>query len=390
MDYTKLKYLHPMIQREIDNGYISGAAIRIIHKGNRVYEEELGFMNKEEGKPVKKDTIYRMFSMTKPITAVAAMILYERGQLHLTDPVSNYLEGFKNQKVWTEKGLVPVNRPATIWDLMNMTSGLPYADETFESGRLMAALFREAEGKLQAKEAISTIQFANLIGQVPLEFHPGENFRYGVSADILGAVIEVVTKKTFGEFLSEEIFTPLEMKDTGFFVPEENLHRFAQLYEYIDMTKELKPSAQNVLGLDNYKRKPAFESGGAGLVSTLDDYMQFAKMLLNNGTLNGRKILGRKSVEYLKTPALHKSPGYSQWDSMLGYDYGNLMRILTNPVAAGSNASLGEFGWDGWTGNYFFIDPKEELIFLYMIQKCNGSNPLLMRKLRAIIYSSIE
>lgn len=391
MDYTRLNNLKPIMQNEIDKGYISGAAVRILHKGSIVYEDELGFMNKEEEKTVRKDTIYRMFSMSKPVTAVATMILYERGLLNLLDPVTNYLEGFKNQKVWTEDGLVAAKKEATIWDLLNMTSGLPYPDAGFKSGILMDKLFVEVEQELKAGKEVSTLEFANRMGQVPLEFHPGERWRYGVSADILGAVIEVITKKSFGEFLDEEIFKPLGMVDTSFYVPEDKLERFAEIYEYMDNTKELLPCKWNFLGLNDFKSKPAFESGGAGLVSTIDDYSKFASMLLNKGSLNGVRILGRKTVDYLRTPCLKgERASYKDWDSMVGYDYGNLMRVLTDPVTAGSNASKGEFGWDGWTGNYFFIDPTEELIFLYAIQKCNGSNPLLMRRYRSIIYSAIE
>ncbi len=390
MEYKNLEQLSVIIQKEIDDGEIAGAAIRIIHNNEIFYEDELGFANMEKRIPVIRDTIYRMASMTKPVTAVAAMILYERGQLDLLSPVSDYLEGFRNQQVLTEKGLIPVERPVTIQDLLNMTSGIAYPDESFEVGRRMQAVFSEVEKSYHQGVKVSTVEFANRIGRVPLEFQPGDHWRYGASADVIGAVVEVISGKSFGQFLKDEIFTPLHMEDTDFYVPQEKLDRFSEVYDYNTKKKSLVPFTGDMLAVFDFLAPPAFESGGAGLVSTIRDYSRFALMLVSGGIHNGVRILGKKSVEYLQTPQLTSAQAITfNWDAQAGYSYGNLMRSMVDPVKAASNGSIGEFGWDGWTGNYFMVDPKEKLVMLYMIQRCGGTNPSMFRKLRSILYGAL-
>lgn len=390
MEYRNLDLLSAVIKQEIDHGVISGAAIRVIHKNETVYQDELGFANKEKGLKIVSDSIYRMYSMTKPVTAVAAMILYERGILNLLSPVSDYLEGFQNQKVYTKDGLVDVVRPVTVQDLLNMTSGIPYPDDSFEAGRLMGALYSQVDKEHFDGKPADTISFCNRMGQIPLEFQPGERWRYGASADVLGAVIEVVSGRKLSVFLQEEIFHPLGMVDTGFYVPEDKFKRFAEIYDYDPETKQLVPFTSPFLGMYGWLTPPAFESGGAGLVSTVEDYSRFALMLVNGGTYHGKRILGHKTVDYLSTPQLTGKQAVTfDWDSISGYSYGNLMRIMVDPVKAASNGSIGEFGWDGWTGNYFFVDPVEKLVMIYMVQRCNGTNPPFMRKLRSVIYGAL-
>ena len=390
VDYKRLEQLKLLMEEEIQKGIVMGSAIRVLHNNKVVYEEGVGYGCKETNTLIKNDTIYRMYSMSKPVTAVASMILYERGMLGLLDPVSMYLEGFKNQKVLTKDGLVDVNREATISDLLNMTSGVVYPDLNMEAGVYMVNLYDNVTRERKEGNYIDTITLCNRIGKEPLEFHPGERWRYGASADILGAVIEVVSGKSFYNFLNDEIFIPLGMVDTSFYVPEDKLNRFAEIYEYKEDIKQLEPCTWSHLGLNDFKSKPEFESGGAGLVSTIEDYSKFALMLLNGGTYNGVKILGSKTMEYLKKPQLRgEKATYKDWPSMNGYEYGNLMRYLTDQTAAATSASEGIFGWDGWTGNYFFVDPKENLIMIYMVQNVNGTNISLINKLQAVIYSAL-
>lgn len=390
MEQNILRQLSELMKQQIDKGYVSGAAIKVIHEDQTIYQDELGHANLENGTPIKKDTIYRMFSMSKPVTAVATMILYERGIINLLDPVADYLPGFRDQKVLTEAGLVSVKRQATLQDLLNMTSGLVYPDGSFEAGRKMGELFQEVEQGFHQGKFVNTIEFANRIGQQPLEFEPGERWRYGTSADVLGAVIEVASGKRFGQFLQEEIFAPLDMPDTAFYVPKDKWHRFSEFYDYKWDTNHLEPFHNDFLAIFDYKQPPAFESGGAGLVSTMEDYSHFALMLVNGGTYKGTRILGRKTVEYLAMPQLTKEQMVSfDWDSMYGYSYGNLMRSMVDLTKATSNGSVGEFGWDGWSGVYFLVDPKEKLVFLYLIQRCGGTGPNLTRKLRNIVYGAL-
>lgn len=388
MEYKNLEQLSVVLQKEIDSGAISGAAIRVIYNNETFYHDELGYANMEKKIPVSRDTIYRLYSMSKPITAVATMILFERGLLDLHAPVSTYLEGFSNQMVLTSDGLVPASRQVTIRDLLNMTAGVVYPDETFEAGRRMGALFAEVEKDYHQGKFVGTVEFANRMGQVPLEFHPGETWRYGACADVLGAVIEVVSGLKLSQFLEQEIFAPLGMVDTGFYVPEEKHNRFAEIYEYNN--NQLIPFRGDFLAIFDHLSPPAFESGGAGLVSTVKDYSRFALMLANGGVHNKTRIISRKTIAYLSTPqlTLEQTKTYN-WETQLGYSYGNLMRILVDPVKAASNGSIGEYGWDGWTGNYFFVDPKEKLVMIYMIQRCAGTNPLMFRKLRSIVYGAV-
>lgn len=390
MNQEQLKLLKPVIQKELDTGAMSGAAIRVIYENETIYDESLGYADRENNMPIARDTIYRLFSMTKPITAAAVMLLYERGQLQLLAPVSDYLEGFCNQKVWTEQGLVDTVREVTLQDLLNMTSGVVYPDESFEAGRLMGSLYAEVDRESLSGKPVTTLDFCNRIGRIPLEFQPGERWRYGASADILGAIIEVVSGKKLGDFLRDEIFAPLGMTDTAFYVPEEKRNRLAVNYQYNTETGQLEVFRDRFLCLEDFFAPPAFESGGAGLYSTVEDYSHFALMLANGGTFRGTRILGAKTVAYMSTPQLTKEQAVTyNWDTQYGYSYGNLMRSLVDPVKGVTNGTVGEYGWDGWTGNYFFIDPKEKLVMIYMIQRCAGGNPILIRKLRQIIYGSL-
>lgn len=390
MKKEQLEYLKPLLQKEIVAGAITGATIRVIHEDETVYDERLGLADREKQAPMAEDTIFRLYSMTKPITCAAVMILYERGQLQLLAPASDYLEGFQHQKVWTEKGLVDAAREVTIQDLLNMTAGVVYPDEGFEAGRQMDKLFKEVEERTEQNKPMSTIEFCNRAGRMPLEFQPGERWRYGSCADMLGGIIEIVSGMKLSEFLKKEIFEPLGMKDTAFYVPKEKLDRLAQIYEFKPELGRLEVFYNKFLGLKDYTTPPELEMGGAGLFSTMDDYSKFAQMLVNGGTYNGTRVLGRKTVEYMGTPQLTKEQAVSyNWDTQYGYSYGNLMRSLVDPVKGVTNGSVGEFGWDGWTGNYFFVDPKEKLVMLYMIQRCAGGNPILIRKLRQVIYSSL-
>ncbi len=377
-----------IIEEEMTKKEIAGANVMVLHKGEEVFFDCYGYADLEKKTPVKRDTIFRLFSMTKPITAVAAMILVERGMIDVRDAVSKYLPAFANQKVWCDGKEVSADRDITIWDCLNMTTGIPYPDMSMESGRRMDVLFKELIARREKGETVTTMDYVNRIAEIPLEFQPGERWMYGLSADILGAVIEVVSGKKYGKFLQEEIFLPLGMKDTGFYVPEDKVWRFATNYDKVD--GELVPFTRSHLG-EYYKSDVAFESGGAGLVSTVEDYSHFTQMLLNKGTYNGARILGRKTVEYMAQNHLKpEQMGALNWDSNLGCGYGCLMRVLLNQSVAGTNASLGEYGWDGWTGNYMNVDPAEDLTILYFIQRCGAGTTPAVRKIRSVIYGSLE
>lgn len=390
----KFSYIQPFVEHEIEKNQIAGANICVIKDDKMIFNQSFGYADKENKKTMQRDTIFRLFSMTKPITAVAIMILYERGQIFLFDPVSKYLPGFKNQVVFKHKDSYetePVKNDITILQLLNMTSGLTYPGTDNTSSIEMGKLFDEVKNKLEKGEPTNTYDFANRIGRIPLLFQPGESWNYGTSADILGAIIEVVTQKSLEQFLQEEIFEPLQMCDTSFYVTDEKRSRLSQIYEYKKEEGTLVPYTDNYLGLNNYTKETAFLSGGAGLTSTIDDYAKFALMLLHKGMYQEKHILGRKTIDYMTKNQLNaKQLEAFCWPSLRGHGYGNLLRIMTDPSHAGSNGSIGEYGWDGWTGNYITIDPKENLIILYFIQKTNTGTDDTTLKLRNIIFGGLE
>ena len=387
VDYSPV--VDKLIENYIAAGEIAGASLMVWKDGEEKYRQVYGEADKEAHIPMQKDTIFRLFSMSKPITAVAVMILFERGELDIRDAVCKYLPCFKNMMVWTEGGAVPANRDFTIWDCLNMTTGIPYPCDELESGRRLGKLFSKLIERREAGEYVDTMEWMQKVSEVPLVFQPGEKWMYGFSADILGAVVEAVSGKRFGEFLKDEIFAPLGMEDTGFYVPEEKWHRFAAAYENWS-TGSLMPFGRSHLG-EYYKSDIAFESGGAGLVSTIEDYSKFARMLLAGGKLGDVRILGKKTVEFMAQNHLteEQKTDYT-WDSVRGYGYGCLMRCLENQGVAGTNGSLGEFGWDGWTGNYVTINPEENMVLLFFIQRCGYGFGELTRKVRAVTYGALD
>lgn len=387
LDYRET--MDRLLQQEIAEGKVKGNSALVLHRGKEIYYNAFGMADAERGIPMRRDTVIRLYSMTKPITATAVMILAERGELDLWDPVSKYLPCFQGQKVWSDElGEVPAERENTLFDLMNMTSGIPYTDETCESGRRMKKIVDGLVERRKQGMRVDTQEYLRGIATVPLCFQPGDRWMYGFSADVLGGIVEAISGMTYGEFLKREIFEPLDMPDTGFFIPESKMYRTAQYY---DMTEEgLVPHVGSHLG-EYYGEDVAFESGGAGLVSTLDDYSHFASMLVHRGEYLGRHILGRKTVEFMTQNRLTDRQRRSfDWESAIGQGYGCLMRVLIDQGPACTNGSLGEHGWDGWTGNYVTMDPAEDLVLLYFIQRCGAGMSTVVRKLRMATYAALE
>lgn len=390
MNLQKLKQLDTLMETEMQMERIKGASLLVEHKGKRVFQNAYG--------SDKADSIYKVFSMTKPITTVAFMMLYEQGKVDIFEPVSKYLPGYADMKVATPEGLVDAKREITIKDCLNMTSGLVYPGEGMLPERLMQEFYTEIHEKaVKAREAgkpLSNLDIINGLGSIPLLFQPGEGWKYGISADVIGGIVEVISGKTYGEYLKEMIFEPLEMKDTGFYVKEEQAHRMAQVYSRIDETGRLKEADENAYAWMNMyapTKPPYIESAGGGLYSTLEDYSHFVQMLTVKGIYKGKRILGRKTVEFISRNQLNDAQlACVDFDSLYGYGYGNFMRVMMDTTVAGSNGSIGEYGWDGLPGTYFFVDPKEELMFVYMQQIEQNGDQVLRRKLRQIIYGAIE
>ncbi|MDF2803796.1 MAG: beta-lactamase [Anaerocolumna sp.] len=391
LDVVEMDQLKAAIQKSIAQSEISGCNLMVIKEGEEVFYHEDGLSDMEANIPISRDSIFRLYSMSKPVTGLAAMILMERGLIDLYEPVSKFLPGFMNQMVDEGGELKPVLREVTIKDLLSMTSGLVYPGDGNLADKGTAQLFTEADERLLGSNPMSTMEIMNELGKCPLAFQPGILWRYGTSADVMGAVIEAVSGISFGEFLEKEIFKPLDMKDTAFYVPEEKRYRLVKTYQN-DGGGGLKHYTGNNLAIIGaMDRKPAFESGGAGLVSTIDDYSRFTKMLMNGGQLDGVRIIRSATYEYFINSTLTEEQrrGYD-WSTLSGYNYGNLMRIMTDPDNAAGMASPMEYGWDGWLGAYFTNCPKDDLTILFMTNKTDAGTMHLTRKLRNIILSSFR
>lgn len=375
------------MQKAVDNHECAGLSLQVRVDGKVALDAEAGYADIAGQRPIQHNSIFRLYSQSKPVTAAAAMLLMERGVIDLADPVEKFLPGFHGQKVWTKDGLVPVNRPVQVLDLLGMTAGLCYPDAD-EPAQYAAKLFMENQELIRAGGGMSTVEFANRMGELPLAFQPGEQFRYSTCADVLGAVIEVASGKPFADFLREEFFEPLGMKDTGFWVPEEKRDRFVTCYRRVP--GGLEPFHELHLAVGDYSRQPAFASGGAGLVSTLDDYAAFADMLMNEGLYKGRRILQAATVRYMTKPQLTERASRTYWDSLSGFSYGKLMRIAVHPGQCSYLISENEYGWDGWLGTYFANLPKERLTFLLMQNATDTGTAAVTRKLRNIVYAGLS
>ena len=368
-----------LIERAVAQGEVPCANVLVLRGGEEwVYAE--GGRDLGPGRPLRRDTIFRLYSQTKPVTAAAVALLVERGVLDVLEPVEKYLPGFAHPRVLTRDGAVPANRSVTLMDLLDMKAGLSYPGDD-PAGKYVADLFRENTEQIRQGGGMTTRDLANAIGQLPLAFQPGEEWRYSTCADVLGAVVEAADGRPFARFLQEEFFAPLGMTDTAFWVPEEKQDRFVTCARRTP--RGLEPWRDMHLCVGRYDREPAFASGGAGLVSTLDDYARFATMLRNGGVYAGRRFLSAATVRWLTSGDERRSGGHPSWD---GYDYSKLMRICVQPSRAGGLATLGEYGWDGWLGTYFMNFPEADLTLLVGINVTDtGTCPLTRRIRNAVL-----
>ncbi|MBR2824408.1 MAG: beta-lactamase family protein [Clostridia bacterium] len=373
------------LNRFVEEGQIAGCSAKIIREGETLFQGSFGYANLERKIPISESTIFPIASMSKVITVAGMMRLYEQGLFKLWDPVSEYLPGFKHPTIALEKPdggyeIVPAKGEVTLRQLFTMTSGVPYAGNDTAAARIQN---EKGDAYLAEHGTVPpTVEYCNLIGGLPLAFEPGERWMYGFSIDVLGAVIEVLSGKTLGEYLKETIFDPLGMVDTGFFVPPEKQDRIATLYH---IREGMKPDERMYPS-----QKPAFESGGGGLFSTVEDYSRFAQMLLQGGSLDGERILGRKTIELISRDHLTpQQQATHSWDTQRGYGYGLGVRVMTNPEIADINGSVGEWGWDGAFGNWFCVDPKENLTCVYLTTNLPGDHYRFIPKLMASMYASL-
>ena len=398
MSGRRLERIKPAMQAYIDRGVYAGISTLVARRGKIVHAAEVGWRDKEAEAPMKADTIFRLYSMTKPIVCAALMTLYEEGRVRLIDPVANYIPAFGAVKVTTAYGgLADPARPPTVGDLMSHTSGLTYhfLDDWPVARRYEKAKLLDAGATLEA--AIDEL------AGLPLAFQPGSRWHYSVGIDVAGRVIEAISGRPLGEFLHERIFAPLGMADTAFGVPAEKSGRVAAMYGRPDI---LAPGTTARIAQDAWRRgvnerldvsatypvdKPkTFQRGGHGLFGTAGDYLRFAQMLLNGGTLDGARILGRKTLALMH--ANHLRPDLLPIEigglPLLGYGFGLGSRVLMDAAQAGSVGSGGEYGWAGAAKTHYWVDPAEEIVAVFMTQSML-SYDLPELDLRALVYQAI-
>ena len=326
------------------------------------------------------DTIFRIYSMTKPIVSVALMILYEEGRFSLKDEVKQHMPELGGLKVWVAGKEVAPDREMTVQDLMRHTSGMTYG--LFGDSRV-DEMYNDA-GVLSENQSVA--QFVEKLSKLPLKHQPGTRWDYSVSVDVQGRLIEVLSGKDLATYMRERVFEPLDMRDTAFRMTEEKSGRFAQAYKKTEDEKGIEPA--NDGRTKRYYEKTQWYSGGGGLVSTTRDYLRFCQMLLNGGILDGTRILSRKTVELMTIDHVSE---ISRASSILaaGYGFGLNFAVHVDPAQSGLNGSVGEYNWGGLAGTSFWIDPAEELIGIYMIQMmppryANGGG-----QFKRLVYQSI-
>jgi CubicO group peptidase (beta-lactamase class C family) len=383
MSSKRLELIKPVMQSYVDKKQIAGFNTMIARKGKIIHFEQIGQMDRENNTPMSDDTIFRIYSMTKPIICTALMTLYEHGRFHLSDPVEKFIPAFGRLKVLQndiegETKEVDLARPVTIRELLSHTSGLTYdflEDSPVSEFYRQAGLANDSERSLE--------EMIEVLLQIPLAYQPGTRWHYSIGIDVAAHLIEVISGQPLNQFLKEKLFDPLGMVDTDFYVPAEKQSRIAAMYGRPDLFApnmtlgKIQKAWENGFNerIDVSKTYPSsnrdtFQRGGHGLFSTSPDYMRFAQMLLNQGELDGTRVLGRKTVELMHMNYL--SPDLIPFKVVdppyYGYGFGLGSRVLINVAESEKPGSVGEFGWSGAARTYYWVDPREEIIGLLMTQ----------------------
>jgi CubicO group peptidase (beta-lactamase class C family) len=385
---ARLERIKPVMQGYVDRGQFAGILTFIARKGQAAHLEAVGWQDRESRRPMTAETIFQIYSMTKPITSVAAMMLCEQGKLRLADPVWRYIPDFKDARVMVSRpgggyDLVPAMREMTVHDLLTHTSGLTYGDDPRSAlDDLYRQLFARQEKKVEPVLEKRMLDFAK--ARIPLAFQPGSDFHYGISIDVLGYVIQVASGQLFEDFLREKIFEPLGMTDTAFWVPSEKAERMAVIYgpDGKGGLKPVKPMLDEPLTQPT--RNP---SGGGGLLSTVGDYFRFGQMLLNGGELDGVHILGRKTVEYMLQNHLPEGV-HPMGQHENGFGLGGA--VLMRPGLSHRPGSVGRFGWGGAANTEWWIDPAEQLQCIIMLQYFPSFTIPIVEDFAQLAYQALE
>ena len=377
---VRLQRMSDAFKREIDKGTLPGATVMVARKGQIGWFDALGKQSPSASAPMAHNTLFRIFSMTKPIVSVGIMMLVEDGHLLINDPVAKFIPEFANQKVGVENDgkleLVPLKTQMTVQDLLRHTSGITY-DHT--GNGLVQQLYQQS--RLRSRK-ISNAEHAALVASMPLLCQPGAEWNYSRSTDILGRLIEVVSGKTLGAFLTERILAPLQMAETAFHTGPENADRLAEPFP-------VDPWSGEKVQLFDMLETPVMESGGGGLVSTTMDYARFCQMLLNGGVLDGVRIIGRKTLQLMASNHLDPSVKLESHLVPAGHSFGLGFAVRTLEGMAPFAGSVGQFFWSGMAGTFFWIDPKEELFAVFMSQG-PGQRGYFRSLVRSLVYAAVE
>ena len=377
---VRLQRMSDAFKRDIDKGTTPGVTMMVARRGQIGWFDALGRQNPASPAPMAHNTLFRIFSMTKPIVSVGIMMLLEEGTFLLNDPIAKYIPEFSEQKVGVENNgrleLVPPRRPITIQDLLRHTSGIAY--EHTGNG-LVQQLYQQSRVR---SRKISNAEHAALVASMPLMCQPGAEWNYSRSTDILGRLIEVVSGKTLGAFLTERILAPLQMAETAFHTGPENADRLAEPFP-------VDPWSGEKVQLFDMLETPVMESGGGGLVSTTMDYARFCQMLLNGGVLDGNRIIGRKTLQLMASNHLDPSVKLESHLVPAGHSFGLGFAVRTLEGMAPFAGSVGQFFWSGMAGTFFWIDPKEELFAVFMSQG-PGQREYFRSLVRSLVYAAVE
>ena len=399
-DKGRLQRIAPAMQAYVDRGVYAGVSVLVAQGGEVGFSGEFGHRDREAKAPMTQDAIFRLYSMTKPIVCTALMTLVEEAKIRLFDPVAAYIPAFAAVQVLGADGkLVAPKRPMTVRDLMMHTSGLTYG---FLEDSLVSREYPRAK-LMQARVPLS--EAIEDLARLPLAFQPGERYHYSVGIDVAARLIEIVSGQTLGRFLEERLFAPLKMPDTAFVVPEAKRGRLATMYGRPDLTQpgvttqtafELWRTTGYNQRIDVEASYPVdapglFERGGHGLFGTTSDYFRFAQMLCNGGALDGVRVIGRKTLELMHSNHLPPSllPIEIGGLPLPGYGFGLGSRVLLDVASSGAPGSVGEYGWSGAAKTHFWVDPREQVVALFMTQSMLSFD-LPELDLRALVYQALE
>jgi CubicO group peptidase (beta-lactamase class C family) len=396
----RLARITTAFKAEVDRGGVPGVVIAVARRGKLVYHEAIGLQDKAAGTPMNRDAIFRIYSMTKPLTSLAAMILVEEGKIQLTDPVSKFLPAFANEQVATTRReadgrvvneLAAPSRPMLVHDLFRHTAGLAYGEVTPNSvvkdAYTAAGLYTPNAIDFDTRD-LSPAEFTERLSKQPLVGHPGQMWQYSLATDVLGRVVEAASGQRLSSFLEDRVFRPLAMKDTAFHVPAEKMPRLAQPFARPASGPFVSPQI-------DVSRPPGNDSGGAGAVGTAIDYLRFGQAMLNGGSLDGQRIVSRPTTELMMSDHTGDRPGVPGLPSELllgtqGYGFGLGFMVRTGAGMAGVPGSAGEAMWAGYGGTYFWIDPKEQLVAVLMSQGPAATRAYYRKMVKTLVYQAIS